>query len=129
MEQIQIIAILFSLLLIGYILWVIRKQRLKEEYSLLWLGISFVFLLFSAWRQGLERLGELLGIAYPPAALFMIMLVGIFMILIQYSMIISKLSERSKVIAQEYALMRMELEMVKKQLSCLESAHKDQDMH
>lgn len=129
MEQIQIIAILFSLVLIGYILWVIRKQRLKEEYSLLWLGISFVFLLFSAWRQGLERLGELLGIAYPPAALFMIMLVGILLILIQYSMIISKLSERSKVIAQEYALMRMELEMVKEQLSCLEAAHKDQDMH
>ncbi|MFO7722266.1 MAG: DUF2304 domain-containing protein [Bacteroidales bacterium] len=110
MEVFQIIAIVFSLLLIGYILRVIRKQRLKEEYSLLWLGISIVFLIFSAWRQGLEKLADLLGIAYAPAALFMLILVGVILILIQFSMIISRLSERSKVLAQEIALMKLEIE-------------------
>jgi hypothetical protein len=63
MEQLQIISILFSLMLLVYILRIIRNQRLKEEYSLLWLAISIVFLVFSAWRQGLEKLADLLGIA------------------------------------------------------------------
>jgi hypothetical protein len=115
MEIFQIVAIAFSLLLIGYILRVIRKKRLKEEYSLLWLGISIVFLIFSAWRQGLERLADLLGIAYAPAALFMLILVGVILILIQFSMIISKLSERSKILAQEIALMKLEFARLSKQ--------------
>lgn len=127
MEQMQIIAIFFSLLLVFYILWVIRKQHLKEEYSLLWLGISLVFLLFSAWRQGLEMLSDILGIAYPPAALFIIMLVGILLILIQFSMIISRLSERSKVIAQEHAILKKEVETIRQMLERSEAGHKEQD--
>lgn len=127
MEQMQIIAIFFSLLLVFYILWVIRKQHLKEEYSLLWLGISLVFLLFSAWRQGLEMLSDILGIAYPPAALFIIMLVGILLILIQFSMIISRLSERSKVIAQEHAILKKEVDTIRQMLERSEAGHKEQD--
>ncbi len=120
----QIIAILFSITLIGYILWIIRKQRLKVEFSLLWLGIGVVFLIFSAWRQGLEMLSDLLGIAYAPAALFIIMLTGILLILIQFSMIISRLAERSKVIAQEFGILKMEVEQLKEQLNGLQNSRK-----
>lgn len=127
MNQMQTIAILFSLMLIGYILWIIRKQRLKEEYSLLWLGVSVVFLIFSSWKQGLEMVADVLGIAYPPAALFIILLVGILLILIQFSMIISRLSERSKRLAQEYGLMKMEFEQLKRTLDELTTGGKGQD--
>jgi hypothetical protein len=106
MDQLQFIAILFSLGLVGYILWLIRGQRLKEEYSLLWLIVGAVFFLFSVWRQGLEVLGNVLGIAYAPAALFIIILIGILLILIQFSMIISRLSDRSRIVAQEHALLQ-----------------------
>jgi hypothetical protein len=116
MEQMQIIAILFSVSLTLYVLWIIQRQRLKEEYSLMWLGTGVVFVIFSVWRQGLEMLADLLGIAYPPAALFMILLVGIILILIQFSMIISRLSERSKVMAQDFALLEEEVQRLKNQL-------------
>jgi hypothetical protein len=116
MEQMQILAILFSVSLTVYILWIIQRKRLKEEFSLLWLGTGAVFILFSAWRQGLEMLAALLGIAYAPAALFMILLVGIILILIQFSMIISRLSERSKVIAQEFAMLQNEVQSLKAKL-------------
>ena len=115
-DKVQVLAIVFSLFLVSFIVGLIRKKKIKEEYSILWLGISFSFLLFSFWRQGLDVISELIGVAYPPAALFMILLVAAFLIMIQFSMIISKQSENNKNLSQEYALLKHEMEELKKEV-------------
>jgi len=109
----QVIAIVVSISLFLYILYLVRKKKIKEEYSLLWLSSSFVFILFSIWRDGLEYFAKLIGIAYPPAALFLLLLLAIFLILIEFSINISKLSEQNKILAQELAILRNELEGLK----------------
>ena len=106
----QYIAIFVSISLFLYILYLVRKKKIKEEYSLLWLSSSFVFIVFSFWRHGLENFARLMGIAYPPAALFLILMLAIFLILIEFSVNISKLSEKNKILAQELALLKNELE-------------------
>ena len=72
-----------------------------------------VFVFFSIWRQGLEFFAGLMGIAYPPAALFLILLLAVFLILIEFSVNISRLSEQNKILAQELALLRNELQQLK----------------
>lgn len=114
-SQIQIVAITVSLLLFLFIMYLIRSQRLKEEYSLLWIFFSVVFIVFSFWRNGLDYISEFLGVAYPPAALFMILLMAIFLILIEFSIIISKLSNKNKTLAQEIGMMKYEIEKIKKE--------------
>lgn len=109
----QVIAIVVSISLFLFILYLVRKKKIKEEYSLLWLSSSLVFIFFSIWRDGLEYFAALIGIAYPPAALFLILLLAVFLILIEFSINISKLTEENKVLAQELALLRHELEAVK----------------
>jgi len=111
-SQIQIVAIAVSLLLFLFIMYLIRSQRLKEEYSLLWIFFSLVFMVFSFWREGLDYVSEFLGVAYPPAALFMILLMAIFLILIEFSIIISKLADKNKSLAQEIGLLKHRLENV-----------------
>jgi len=108
-SQIQLVAITVSLLLFLFIMYLIRSQRLKEEYSLLWIFFSLVFILFSFWRKGLDYLSDFLGVAYPPAALFMILLMAIFLILIEFSIIISKLADKNKSLAQEIGLLKQKL--------------------
>jgi len=108
-SQIQLVAITVSLLLFLFIMYLIRSQRLKEEYSLLWVFFSLVFVVLSFWRSGLDHLSAFLGVAYPPAALFMILLMAVFLILIEFSVIISKLSNKNKRLAQEVALLKHEL--------------------
>lgn len=109
-QKTQYIAIFVSLSLFLYIFYLVRKKKIKEEYSLLWLSSSFVFIVFSIWRQGLEYFARLMGIAYPPAALFLILMLAIFLILIEFSINISKLSEKNKILAQEIALLKNEIE-------------------
>ena len=111
-SQIQIVAIIISLLLFMLIMYLIRSQRLKEEYSLLWIFFSLVFILFSFWRNGLDYISEFLGVAYPPAALFMILLMAVFLILIEFSIILSRLADKNKSLAQEIGLIKHALENI-----------------
>lgn len=111
-NRVQVVAVIASLALLAFIVELVRKTRLKEAYSLLWLCSSAVFVLFAFWRNGLELLARLVGIAYAPAALFLLLLVAIFLILIQFSVVVSRLSDDKRVLAQELALIREELDRV-----------------
>jgi hypothetical protein len=113
--RIQYIAIVGSLVVLGFILELIRKKKIKEEFSLLWLFSGMVFLIFSFWRRGLEVLAIFLGIGYAPAALFLLLIMAIYIILIHYSVILSELAETSKTLVQEVGLLKFEIQNIRKQ--------------
>lgn len=112
--QLQLIAIVVSLLFFSLIVFLIQRKRIKEEYSLMWLFVSLVFIVFSFWREGLDFLAQSMGVSYPPAALFLILLVAVFLILIEFSIIISKLSDRNKTLTQEIAILKQEVLQLQK---------------
>lgn len=112
----QYIAIAASVGLFIYITYLVRNKRIKEEYSLLWLFSSLVFMFFSFWREGLEFFAKLVGIAYPPAALFIILLLAIFLILINFSRIISRLTDRNITLAQEVGILKTEVDRLKEEV-------------
>lgn len=108
-NRIQAFSIGGSLTLIIFILKLIRYRKLKEEYSLLWLGCSGVFLLLSIFKPVLELLAQTLGIFYAPAALLLILIIGAFFILIQFSVVISRLAESNKNLTQEVGILKTEM--------------------
>jgi hypothetical protein len=110
MEKIQIISIIASLIIFFVVVNLIRRRKLKTEYSLIWLAVSVTFVIFSFWRNGIDKLASLFGIAYAPSVLFIILLIGIILLLIEFSIIISKQAEHIKVLVQEMALLKQELE-------------------
>jgi hypothetical protein len=112
-NRIQYILIVGSILFLLFIIELIRKKKIKEQYSLLWLVLGIAFIFFSVWRKGLDYLASFVGIDYPPSALFIMLLIGVFFILIQYSIIISKLSNQNIILAQEISLIKLELEKIK----------------
>jgi len=115
----QVLAVLGSIVFFVFILFQIRSKRIKEEYSLLWLFFSVIFIVFSIWRDGLTLFSTMIGVAYPPAALFLLLIMAELVILIQFSVLISRLSERNKVLVQEHALLKLELEKLKKEVEDL----------
>lgn len=110
--RIQILAILGSVALFAFIVELLRKRKLKEEYALLWLFGSLVFLALSIWRDLLTQLSITVGVAYPPAALFLILIIGAYMMLLHFSLVFSQQKEKIKAMAQEIALLRLELERI-----------------
>lgn len=109
MSRIQIIAILGSLFLLILICELMRRKRLKKEYSLLWLLTAFILLILSCFRHFLDWVGRAMGIYYSPSAFFLIFTFFLLLILLHFSIIISKLSEESKELAQQVAILEREL--------------------
>lgn len=112
-NRIQYVAIFGSIVLLLFIFELIRKKKLKEKYSLLWFFVALLFLVFSLWREGLEEISRLLGIQYPPATLFLIFLLGYLLIMVHYSIVISKISDMVKDLTQEVGILKQELSKLK----------------
>lgn len=108
-NRIQFFSITSSLFLFAFILRLVKRKRLKEEYSLLWLGFSLVFIALAFYKPLLELVADALGILYAPAALLLILVTSIFFILIQFSVVISKLAEGNKNLIQEVGILKAEL--------------------
>jgi hypothetical protein len=87
----------------------IRNRRLQERYALLWLVTGSVILLLSVWRDALRLVAQEIGIAYPPSALFVVGFLFILVVLLHYSTVISELSERNVLLAQDVALLEERL--------------------
>ena len=111
---IQYISILGSVVFIGLIVMLIRNKKIKEEFSILWLFFGLVFLFLSIWRGSLEIIAGILGIAYAPAAIFLILIIAIISILIHLSLITSRLTDQAKIMTQELGLLKMEMDTMKK---------------
>ena len=114
---IQYVAIIGNLLLLLLVFELVRRRRIKVSYSLLWLFVCIVFVIVSFWRNSLQYLADLLGVVYPPVAFLLIMIMAIFLILIQFSVIISKLSEQNKHLTQQLGIYMLECEKKDKKLS------------
>ncbi len=127
-SRIQTIAIIGSLLLIFFILFLIRKRRLKEEYSILWLFFGLIFFILAVWRGSVDYIAELVGIAYSPAALFLILLMAIFIIMIEFSLIISQISDLNKHLAQDVGILKEELERIKKHIEYKEEEEEKKEI-
>lgn len=113
-NQIQIVSIVGSVGLLLFVFKLLRDQRLKEEYSLLWLVIVFGFLVVSSFRGALEVFAQLMGVYYPPAALFLVLILGCYLMLMHFSLVFSKLTKKNVELAQELGLLRMEVENLRR---------------
>ena len=103
--RIQAVSIIVASLLVLGILELVRRRRLMERYALLWLGSGLVLLALAIWRGALKTLSDALGIFYPPNALFLIAFGFVLLLLMHFSIAVSKLSDQTKVLAQKLALL------------------------
>jgi hypothetical protein len=106
LSRITIFAVSVSVVLLLYILEMVRRRMLRTEYSILWLLGSIVILILSLMRGWLEWLSRIVGIVYPPSLLFLVGIFFILLILIHFSITISRLYQMNKKMAQEIALLK-----------------------
>ena len=109
MDVLKILAIVGSGTVLLLVVELVRRGRLKERYSLLWLFAGGVLLVLSSSRTILEYISNLVGIYYPPSFLFLLAFLFLLLITLHFSVTISGLSEKNKRLAQELALLRQEM--------------------
>lgn len=107
--RVQIVAIIASALLFLFVLELLRRRRFGEPYAILWLVASVVLLVLAVWDDLLDDLAELVGIAAPANALFAVAFGFTLVLLLSFSVVVSRLSRENKILAQEIARLNREL--------------------
>jgi hypothetical protein len=108
-DRIQLIAVAITLGLFLLVFELVRRRRLLERYALLWLLSSVVLLVLAVWTGLLERVSDLAGIEVPSNALFVVGFAFVLALLLHFSLAISRLSDETKVLAQQVARLDHEL--------------------
>lgn len=104
------LAIIVSVVFFLFVVRLVKRKQIKVEYSLLWLGFACLFVVMSIFRNLIEWTANLLGFAYAPAALLLMLVVSTICILMQFSIVLSKLSDRCRVLTQELAILRRQFD-------------------
>lgn len=108
--RVSVAAAIASVVLLLVVFELIRSRRLRERYALLWLLTGVVLLVLSVWRGGLNTIAGWFGVSgYPPAILFAVGFLFVFLVLLHYATVISRLSDQNVILAQRLALLEVEL--------------------
>jgi len=105
-DRLQVFVIALGLIIFFGIIELVRRRKLREEYSFIWLITGFFFVLFAIRSDILVLLSELLGIALPVNTLFFMALIFIFLLCLYFSLRISALTTQVKNLAQQIALLQ-----------------------
>lgn len=93
-----------------FVVRMLRRSQLAARYALLWMSISTVLLFLASFPGTLDRVSVWLGISYGPATFFLGAITVLFVIVVHFSWELSRLEERTRVLAEEVALLRIDNE-------------------
>ena len=110
MDRTAVVVMGAALVLMLVVLELVRRRQLQEEYSVLWLVTSALLVALAGSRSLLELLARLMGIYYPPSALFVVALGGLLLAALHFSSVVTRLSAENRLLAQDLAILRWQVQ-------------------
>ena len=104
----RIFALVASLGTLLFILELVRRRRLKEEYSWLWILTSGSMILLVSFYGVIEWISGLIGAVLPTTTLFLFALLFLLLLSVHFSTVISRLSQQVSRLTQELAILSAE---------------------
>jgi len=108
-DRVQIVALAGSVVLLLLVLELVRRRRLAEEYSALWIVSALVLIGISLRRDMLDFAATWLGVYYPPAVLVLMLVAIISVASLFFSVILSRQQRQIDRLIEENAIMAAEL--------------------
>jgi len=105
----KIFALIVCVGVVIFIIDMVRRRRLREEYSVLWLTTSVIMFVLVVKYDWLETITKYIGAGLPTTTLFIGSIVFLMLISVQFSIKISKLTNQVKDLVQDNTLLRSEL--------------------
>ena len=101
----KVFAIIISITLFLIIIELVRRRKLREEYSWLWLLTGFTIFMLIIRYYLLVKITNFVGVVLPTSTLFFFGLLFLMLISLQYSVKISNLTDKMKIMAQKMAIL------------------------
>ena len=106
----KLFALIICVLVFIFTIELVRRRRLREEYSVLWLLTSLIMFVLVIRYDWLEFLTDMIGARIVTTTLFIGAILFLMLIAVQITIKLSQLSRQVKNLVQENALLRTEIE-------------------
>jgi hypothetical protein len=116
----QVFVVMIGIAMLLFILNMVRRKRVREQYSLLWIMAVLVMTLAAVFIRAVERLSHLVGVYYPPAFLFLVAILLMLVLQFHVSTVISSLREQNRSLTQDLGLLTTEVRDLRKALETRE---------
>lgn len=103
--RLRIVALIAIGILFLVVLDLVRRRRLLERYALLWLFSALALMALAAWGGLLNGVASAIGVVAPANALFVAAFGFVLVLLLHFSIAVSRLTDQSKILAQRLALL------------------------
>lgn len=114
--QIQLVSLAILFVFSGWVVWLIRSQRLHLRESLIWLLTTLAAIVVTAWPDLLVRASNLVGVQVPANALFGAGLLYLAVNVLAVTISMSQNTAGVRRLAQECALLRAEVNELRARL-------------
>jgi hypothetical protein len=108
-SRVQIVAVIGSVAFLVLVLELVRRRRLAEEYSALWIVGALALLLASLRPDIIDRTAVWLGIYYGPAVLLLGLVVVVSAVLLWMTVVLSQQQAQIDHLIEETAILGAEL--------------------
>jgi len=112
--RIKIVTFIICIAMLLLIIDLVRRRKLREEYSQLWFATWLGILMFMVWFDLLKWVSHLIGAVSNLSTLFFFAFMFLVLISLHFSVVISKLTDKIKDLSQQHALLQNELESIKR---------------
>jgi len=106
----QLIAGLFAVATALAVLDLVRRRKLSEEFSLLWVLATLGAAVLAFWSGLLTGITRALGALYETSTIFFFGLLFVLAVLLYYAVKLTALTQEVRRLAQEAALLRLRVE-------------------
>jgi hypothetical protein len=113
-DRVQILAVAASIMLLLVVLELVRRRRLVEEYSLLWVLAALALIGVSLRRDLLDSTARWLNVYYPPAVLVLLLIFIVFVASLCFSVILSRQQQQIEKLIDETAILSAEIRELRK---------------
>ncbi len=114
MTRIQFITLVVCIALLAYVTRLVIKGKLRVEYSIFWILVSLLLVLFTFWKTGFELIARKLEVYEAPNLIFTVAIFTVFVYLLHLSVVNTKLQKSNKKLAQEIAILNQKIKSEKK---------------
>jgi hypothetical protein len=108
-DRIHLVALAVSATLLFLVLELVRRRKLTEEYSFLWILCSLALLALSIQKGVLDVAARWLGVYYPPIVLLLVLIVMVFVALLCVTVIVSRQRKQIEHLIEETAVLGAEI--------------------
>ena len=115
-DKFQAFMILGALILLVIIFVLLKHGKMTVKYSLLWMCLSLVLLIFAIFPYVVYVLRDIMDVEMPVNLVFMLMFCIVLLVLLSLSIAISQLAEKSKRLTQANAILEKRVRELEKAL-------------